>query len=89
MKLFGWLFPHLRQSPSLPRVVLYTRDGCHLCEDAKDILSEHGLVPKVINIDHDPGLQSQFDECVPVVEIDGKIRFRGRIDRRLLRRLLS
>ena len=89
MKLFGWLFRYLRQSPSLPRVVLYTRDGCHLCEDAKDILSEHGLVPKEINIDHDPCLQSQFDECVPVVEIDGKIRFRGRIDRRLLRRLLS
>ena len=30
-----------------------------------------------------PQLREQFDTCVPVVEIDGKIRFRGRVNRML------
>ena len=30
-----------------------------------------------------------FNDCVPVVEIDGKIRFCGRVDPVLLRRLLA
>ena len=67
---------------------LYTRRGCHLCDDAKNLLLAHGLPVEEIDIDADPELRSRFNECVPVVEIDGKIRFRGRIDERLLRRLL-
>ena len=69
-------------------VVLYTRDGCHLCDDAKQLLERHGLSPTEVDIDADPRLHDQFDECVPVVEIDGKIRFRGRISPILLARLL-
>ena len=42
-----------------------------------------------VNIDEHPALREQFDTCVPVVEIDGKIRFRGRVDRRLLERLIT
>ena len=68
--------------------MLYTRDGCHLCEDAERILNEHGLEPSLIDIDAVPGLRQRFDMCVPVVEIDGKIRFRGRVNAMLLRRLL-
>ena len=36
----------------------------------------------------DEELRNRFDTCVPVVEIDGRIRFRGRVDPRLLRRIL-
>ena len=70
-------------------VVLYTRNGCHLCDDAHQTLVNHGLAPKLVNVDDDSALVAQFNECVPVVEIDGKIRFRGRVDPILLRRLLS
>lgn len=69
-------------------VVLYTRDGCHLCEDALRLLESHGLRPAVIDVDADDALRQRFNECVPVVEIDGKVRFRGRVDPVLLRRLL-
>jgi len=69
-------------------VVLYTRAGCHLCEDAEKILAEHGLHPSLVDIDTVPELREQFDTCVPVVEVNGKIRFRGRVDPVLLRRLL-
>jgi glutaredoxin len=69
-------------------VVLYTRKGCHLCENAEQLLLEHGLTPTVVDIDTDSQLKSQFDTCVPVVEIDGRVRFRGRVEPVLLRRIL-
>lgn len=71
------------------RVVLYTRTGCHLCDDARRVLGEHELAPTEVDIDDDPELRVAFDDCVPVVEIDGKVRFRGRVDPRLLRRILN
>jgi glutaredoxin len=70
-------------------VILYTRTGCHLCDDAEQTLLEHGLEPRSVDIDADPELRDQFDTCVPVVEIDGKVRFRGHVDPLLLKRLLQ
>jgi glutaredoxin len=70
------------------QVTLYTREGCHLCDDALALLREFGVEPQLVDVDASPELRDRFDTCVPVVEIDGKIRFRGRVDRVLLRRLL-
>lgn len=70
-------------------VVLYTRAGCHLCDDALHLLEEAGVEPQSVDIDADPQLRERFDTCVPVVEIDGRIRFRGRVDPVLLKRLLE
>jgi glutaredoxin len=70
-------------------VILYTRQGCCLCDDALELLRSHGLQPQLVNIDADRELQSKFDHCVPVVEIDGKVRFRGRINEALLKRILT
>jgi glutaredoxin len=69
-------------------VVLYTREGCHLCEEAQEVLSEFGISPMLVDIDHDPNLRERFDTCVPVVEIDGQIRFRGRVEPTLLQRII-
>jgi glutaredoxin len=68
--------------------VMYSRQGCHLCDEAEQLLLAHGLRPTIVDIDEDPTLAKQFDTCVPVVEIDGKIRFRGRVDAMLLQRIL-
>ena len=73
----------------MPAVILYTRTGCHLCDVAHEILARHGLRPQVIDIDTDPALHAQYTDCVPVVMIDGQVRFRGRINEVLLNRLLS
>lgn len=70
-------------------VTLYTRTGCHLCDQAYQVLLQHGLQPTEIDIDGDESLLEKFNTCVPVVEIDGKIRFRGRIEPLLLKRLLQ
>jgi glutaredoxin len=72
---------------NVPTVVLYTRQGCHLCEEALDLLRDEGLEPQLVDIDQDDELRARFDTCVPVVQVDGRIRFRGRVNRVLLRRL--
>jgi glutaredoxin len=68
--------------------VLYTRKGCHLCEDAKGVLAAEGVAVREVDVDDDPGLQARYGECVPVLEIAGKVRFRGRVNRVLLRRII-
>jgi glutaredoxin len=73
---------------SMHDVVLYTRAGCHLCDDAEQLLLEFGLRPRKVDIDVDPALRERFNTCVPVVEIDGKIRFRGHVNKVLLRRII-
>jgi glutaredoxin len=72
-----------------PHTILYTRQGCHLCEEAEAILVRHGLQPELVNIDADEQLRKRYNECVPVVTIAGKERFRGRINEVLLRRILA
>jgi glutaredoxin len=70
-------------------VTLYTHAGCHLCDDARSLLVRYGLAPRLVDIDTDPQLRERFSHCVPVVEIDGKERFRGRVNEVLLRRILA
>lgn len=72
-----------------PHIVMYTREGCHLCDEAWDILVAHQLHPIKVDIDSDPELQSRWTSCVPVIEVDGQVRFRGRVNPVLLRRLLE
>ena len=79
-------------APSI--VVLSTRSGCHLRDEARGVLQRYGLVVQEIDIDLSEALRK--GDCPlfgsplfgSVVEMDGKIRFRGRMDERLLRRLL-
>lgn len=80
------------RAPRFDRVVLYTRVGCHLCDEMKLILERYrSSLPDIeeVDIDSDPDLAARFTECVPVLEIDGKVRFRGRLNEVLLRRLIE
>lgn len=89
--------PKLNWHPTLAgtrfgSVVLYTRKRCHLCDDAKLLLRTYARwlpTPVEVEIDGDEELKKQFNTCVPVVEIDGKVRFRGIVDEMLLRRLIE
>ena len=81
-----------KSDPSAPEVVLYTRAGCHLCDEATQQLRE--LQKKVrfefreVDIDQDPKLRERYNEEVPVVFIHGKKAFKYRIEpRQFLRRL--
>lgn len=81
-----------RQRPDL-FVVLYTRSGCHLCTDAWTLLEAErqrfGFRLESRDIDANPTLAAQYGLCVPVVTVNDKVRFRGRVNGVLLRRLLQ
>jgi glutaredoxin len=74
------------------QVVLYTRRGCHLCESALSCLNDAGrqfrFPLSIVDVDSDPDLAAQFGELVPVVTVNGKVRFRGGVNPVLLYRLL-
>jgi len=74
------------------RVIFHTRSGCHLCESAERLLRQYADYlppPHQINVETDQDLMTRFGTIVPVVEIDGKLRFRGGINEFLLRRLIE
>jgi len=69
-------------------VVLYTRAGCHLCDDAKQVLRDAGLAFAEIDIDGDPALRALYNEEVPVVFLAGRKAFKYHVDPQELRRRL-
>ena len=69
--------------------VLYTRKSCQLCEEAKEMLDLYGFSIEEIDIAQSPELFDRYNTCVPVVEIDGKVRFRGKVNEVLLLRLIG
>lgn len=75
--------------PLKHKITIFTRQGCHLCDDAIALLAEYGITPDCIDIDQDPQLVARYTSCVPVIVIDGIERFRGRVNRVLLQRLLT
>ena len=74
-------------------IVIYSRAGCHLCEDAERLIeSRQSTTPfelRIIDIDADPALAARYSESVPVVLIDGVIRFRGSVSPVLFDRFLG
>jgi glutaredoxin len=74
-------------------VVLYTRTGCHLCDEAWEFLEQerrrHGFRLRAVDIDGDQELLARHGEEVPVIALDGKVRFRGGVNQALLARLFK
>jgi len=75
-----------------PRVVLYTRPGCHLCDEARDTLervrSELPFVLEERDIERDPALLRAYLERIPVVTIDGAEAFELELDEAAVRERL-
>ncbi len=62
----------------MPRVTLYARAGCPLCDEARQQLLElraqgAAFDLRELDIEADPRLHSVFLERIPVVEVDGEI----------------
>jgi glutaredoxin len=70
----------------LPEVVLYTREGCHLCDEAKrqlEWLRRHAAFDlRVVDIDQDPELRIRYNEQVPVIFVGGRKAFKYRVEPR-------
>ena len=74
-------------------VTLYTRVGCHLCEEAKaqmeNLLREFGATLREVDIDRDPSLRAEYDHDVPVIFLGDKKVAKHRVDLAQLRRQLA
>ena len=61
---------------SAPRVTVYSRPGCHLCEEALEVVAkvcaDLGESYAEVNIDEDADLTERFGEEIPVTFVDGK-----------------
>ncbi len=55
-----------------PRIVLYTRPGCHLCDEAKLTLDKIGEPWREISVAGDIELEREYGERLPVIMLDGK-----------------
>jgi glutaredoxin len=75
-------------------ITIYSRHGCHLCDDAKNVLDsmreELNFEIVVINIDEDAELIKLYSDQVPVIHIDGihhdfykvdPVRFRSSLEK--------
>jgi glutaredoxin len=71
------------------KVVLVTRQGCHLCDEALSLLHDLGLHPELADVDADDGLHRLYDFRVPVVVVDGAVIAEGKINRGLLETALK
>ena len=84
----------LRLAACGPRdVTLYTRPGCHLCEEAQTaivpLLREFGVSLREVNIDEDPVLKDRYGWDVPVIFIGQHKAAKHRVDLAQFRRQLE
>jgi len=72
--------------------VLYSRPGCCLCDEARQVLERvrqrHPFVLRERDIEHDDALLRRYLERIPVVEIGGLEAFELYVDEPELERLL-
>jgi len=74
-------------------VTLYSRPGCHLCEEAKaaiaPVLGQFGAALHEVNIDEDAVLQKRYGWDIPVIFIGKHKAAKHRIDLAQFRRQLE
>jgi glutaredoxin len=74
-------------------VTLYTRPGCHLCEEARaaiaPLLREFGAVLREKNIENDPVLEERYGWDIPVIFIGSHKAAKHRVNVKQFRRQLK
>lgn len=75
------------------RVTLYGKPGCHLCDDARAVVTavcaELGVGWTEIDITTDPALLRAYGEEIPVTLVDGRRHDYWRVDPARLRKALT
>jgi glutaredoxin len=76
-----------------PAVTLYSQPGCHLCDDARDVLervrADAPFTLHEVDITADDDLHRRYLERIPVVCLDGEELFEYHVDEQALRHRLS
>jgi Glutaredoxin-like domain (DUF836) len=75
------------------RVTLIGRDGCHLCDAAREVVArvtaDLGVGWEERSVDADPALLEQWADQVPVTLVDGRQHDYWRVDEARLRAALG
>jgi len=73
--------------------VIYTRQGCHLCDEAeaklRRVARDFPMTIRKVDVDANPALRELYDYRVPVVEVDGRIVDEGAVTEYRLRQSLK
>ena len=76
-----------------PRIVLYSKPGCHLCDEARAVVeavcAETGESYDEVDITASEELLARFGEEIPVTFVDGRQHDYWRVDPQRLRRALA
>ena len=75
------------------RVTLYSKPGCHLCDDARAVVegvcAELGESFDEVDITTSPDLMARYGEEIPVTFVDGRQHDYWRVDADRLRAALT
>lgn len=75
------------------RVTLYSRPGCHLCDDARAVIAavcdELGEAYEEVDITTDDDLEDRYRDEIPVTLVDGRQHDFWRVDAARLRAALA
>jgi len=78
---------------SKAHVIVYSRPGCHLCDEAKEAIASAGcnddFVLEEINIETSRELLLKYQFDIPVVLINGVEAFRHRVDVEKFKKLIE
>ncbi|MGZ4437378.1 MAG: glutaredoxin family protein [Nocardioides sp.] len=76
-----------------PRVLLYSKPGCHLCDEAREVIeavcAEEGESFEEVDITGSEELMQTYGEQIPVTFVDGAQHDYWRVDADRLRRALA
>jgi hypothetical protein len=74
-------------------LTLYSRPGCHLCDEMKAVIDrvrvDRPIELREVDITGVPDLERRYGTEIPVLEIDGRKIAKFRIDERTLRRAIT
>jgi glutaredoxin len=70
-------------------VRLYSRPGCHLCDEARDALTAMGIEFDELDIEEDDDLHARFLERIPVIEVGGRVVSELGIDQAAVRAAIT
>ena len=67
-------------------VVIYSRPGCHLCDEAKAVLlsaqRSEPFALREVNLDEDAAARAAYAEEIPVIFVAGRKAFKHRVEER-------
>jgi glutaredoxin len=76
-----------------PRITLITKPGCHLCDEARDVIERVARDLHVKWVEHslldDPALSAAYSEQIPVTLVDGEQHDYWGVDEDRLRAALA